>query len=58
MRIIFVYNSKCARTILNKVLNSSGLVTSSIKGNEQFTQEGRLFERTLDASQRNILQQP
>ena len=25
MRIIFVYNLKCARTTLNKVLNNGGL---------------------------------
>ena len=26
MRIIFVFNSKCARAILNKLLNNSGLI--------------------------------
>ena len=32
MRIILVYNSKCARTTMHKVLNNTKLILSLLKG--------------------------
>ena len=44
MHIIFVYNSKCVQTALNKLLNNNGLIELAYYGIMNFLNQKKLLE--------------